>query len=387
MPTLSASTPSDAPRPPWRGLALLTAAVAVVHLALLGVAPVAVGPAPSPLADKFITRTIVIAPPPAAEPPPQPTPTPEAAPAPARPKPVRPRAVAPPSPPAPEPAPAPEAENATPSVEPGRDLIAEAVIDAGLDTPAPAEAAAASEPAPVAQPEPDAAAQAADNAAANLPGSVPIRIPGSVRLSFAATAQQGASPLQGVFGELIWLQDGQKYDARLAFTFLFKTLRSQHSTGAIGSTGIEPDRFSDTRKTEVASHFVRDKGTVVFSNNTPSVPLLPGAQDRLSVVMQLSALLAGDPSRYPAGAIVAVQTVGPRDGEIWTFHVDEEEKLSLPAGEFNARKFTRNPRKPFDDKVELWISPDAGYLPVRIKLTQPNGDFADLQLRGIHAPG
>jgi hypothetical protein len=31
--------------------------------------------------------------------------------------------------------------------------------------------------------------------------------------------------------------------------------------------------------------------------------------------------------------------------------------------------------------VELWLAPELGYLPVRIKQTQANGDFADFQLR------
>ncbi len=187
--------------------------------------------------------------------------------------------------------------------------------------------------------------------------------------------------MQGVFGRLDWLQDGSAYDARLALTFLFRTLRTQHSSGVIGPTGIEPERFSDNRKTEVASHFVRDQGMVVFSNNAPSVPLLAGAQDRLSVVLQLGAMLAGDPARYPAGSAISVQTISSRDAEIWTFNVEGEEKLSLPAGDFTVRKLTRSPRREFDDRIELWLAPDLGYLPVRIKQTQPNGDFADMQLR------
>jgi hypothetical protein len=202
-----------------------------------------------------------------------------------------------------------------------------------------------------------------------------------VQLAFAVTGQMGAAPMQGVFGKLVWQQDGQQYDAQLSLTFLFKTIRSQHSSGTIGPSGIEPARFSDKRRGELAAHFMRDQGQVVFSNNAPSVPLLPGAQDRLSVIMQLGALLAGDPARYPPGAAFAIQTVGPRDADLWIFKVEEDEHLSLPAGEFDARKLTRNPRKPFDDKVELWIAPALGYLPVRIRQTQPNGDFADFQLR------
>lgn len=358
---------SDLQRPPWRVLALLTAVVAGAHLALLALAPPATGPRPSPLANTFITRSIVIAPPPTADPaaaaPVAETPAP-------RPKPVRPRPAPRPRP-AVEPAAAPATDHSTATASPTNDLIAQTEIDAG-SAPAP-ETAASAAAAP--------AGAGGGDTAGHIPGPVALQVPGSVRLGFAATAQQGAQPLQGVFGELVWLQDGSQYDLKLAWTFLFKTLRSQHSSGRIGPTGIEPLRFSDTRKTEVASHFDRDKGWVVFSNNTPSVMLLAGAQDRLSVVLQLGSLLAGDPAHYPPGAVIAVQTVGPRDAEIWTFNVEGEEDLAVPAGEFKARKLTRNPRKPFDDKIELWLAPVLGWLPVRIKQTQTNGDFIDLQLR------
>jgi hypothetical protein len=111
------------------------------------------------------------------------------------------------------------------------------------------------------------------------------------------------------------------------------------------------------------------------------VPLLAGAQDRMSVMMQLGGLLAASPGRYPAGTRISVQTVGPRDADVWVFVVGDEEKVSLPAGEYVTRKLTRNPRREFDRKLELWLAPAYGYLPVRIRQTEPNGDFADAQLR------
>jgi hypothetical protein len=362
----------DIPRPPWRALALLTLAVLAVHLALLGVTPVSVGTRQTPLDTKFTTRTIVIAPPPAAAPP-TPAPVAEAKP---RPRPVPPKPVPRP------PRPAASAPERTHEHAP-QDLLKQNAIDAG-EAGAPASPDASDAGTSTMGSGDSAAAQAAaanDASAANMPGAVPLHIPGSVRLAFAATAQVGAQPMSGVFGELVWMQDAERYDAQLSLTFLFKTLRRWTSTGAIGKTGIEPLRFSDKRKTEVASHFARDQGLVIFSNNTPSETLLAGAQDRLSVLMQLGALLAGDPLRYPPGSVIAVQTVGPRDAEIWTFNVGEEEQLSVPAGNFAVRKLTRNPRLPFDDKVEVWLAPELGYLPVRLKLTQAGGDFADMQLR------
>ena len=384
MPTLVAPSPLSVGlpgRPSWRVLAGLTLAVALVHLLVLGLAPTAIGPEPSPLANKFITRTIVIAPPAAEKPA---APAAAAAPAEAKPPPpARPRRPHAPSVPKPKPLPEPDA-NAHPSAE-TPDLTVQVATDSGA-TPSAAAASAATgaTASPGGSSGSGAAggtATAGGEASGTIAGSQALRIPGSVTLDFAATGQDGASPMQGVFGELVWLQDGSRYDARLTLKLLFRTIRSQHSTGKIGPSGIEPERYSESRKAEVASHFLRDQGQILFSNNAPGVALMAGAQDRLSVMMQLGGLLAGDAARYPAGSQISVQTVGPRDAGVWVFVVGEEEKVTLPAGEYTVRKLTRNPRRDFDSKLELWLAPAYGYLPVRIRQTEANGNFADAQLR------
>ena len=397
MPTLVApsSSPSLPPglpgRPSWRVLIGLTLLVGLVHLLLLGLAPMAMGPEPSPLASKFSTRTIVIAPQASEAPAPAAAPA-EAKPAPP-PKPKRPREASVPRPkpkPAPkpipvEPAPEPEAA-ATPSTE-TPDLTAQAATDSGAAPPEAAASAPAGPTSPSGGTGTGTAAAAGGEASGTIAGTQAMKIPGSVTLDFEATGQSGASPQRGVFGELVWLQDGSRYDGRLTLKAVFFTLLNWHSTGRIGPSGLEPERYSESRKSEVASHFVRDQNQIVFSSNTPPVPLLPGAQDRMSVMMQLGGLLAASPQRYPAGTRISVQTVGPRDAEVWVFVVGDEEKLSLPAGEFTARKLTRDPRKAFDRKLELWLAPEYGYLPVRIKQTEANGDFADAQLRKPLPPG
>jgi hypothetical protein len=363
-------------RPSWRVLIGLTLLVALIHLLVLGLAPVAIGPEPSPLASKFSTRTIVIAPP-ASEKPAAPAAAPtEAKPAPP-PKPRKPREASAPRP-KPAPAavtPAPEPDASVPPAPETPDLTAQAAPDSGA---APPEAAAS---APAGGAGSGTKAAGGSEASGTIAGAQAMRIPGSVTLDFEATGQVGASPQRGVFGELVWLQDGSRYDGRLTLKAVFFTLLNWHSTGRIGPSGLEPERYSESRKAEVASHFVRDQGQIVFSNNTPPVPLLAGAQDRMSVMMQLGGLLAASPDRYPAGTRISVQTVGPRDADVWVFVVGEEEKLTLPAGEFSARKLTRDPRRDFDRKLELWLAPAYGYLPVRIRQTEPNGDFADAQLR------
>jgi hypothetical protein len=369
-------------------MAGLTLLVALLHLLLLGLAPMAIGPEPSPLANKFITRTIVIGPP-ASEKPASPA---AAAPAGAKPPPpVKPRRPRAPSVPRPKPAPLPQATAPLPDPTPDAsapqdpqtpDLTAQAATDSAAKQPeAPASAPAGAAAGGTGEGPPGAAAGASSATSGNIASTQSLRIPGSVTLDFAATGQDGASPMQGVFGELAWLQDGSRYDARLTLKLLFSTIRSQHSTGRIGPSGIEPERYSESRKAEVASHFVRDQGQVVFSNNAPPAALLAGAQDRLSVMMQLGGLLAGNPGRYPEGSKISIQTVGPRDAGIWVFVVGEQEKMTVPAGEYLVRKLTRSPRQEFDSKLELWLAPEYGYLPVRIKQTEANGNFADAQLR------
>ncbi len=383
MPTTVASPHSSAApwRPSWRALALLILLVALAHMALLGLAPAGLGAEPVSPITKFSTRTIVIAPPVAETPA---APPPAATAPPAATKPLRPRAVHAPRPKpdpvpaaaAPSPDPAPEAT--APKDPESPDLVAQAAPDSGAaPTPEPPASAAA---APSATPA-SAPAAGTGEATTTMAGTQSLRIPGSVTLDFEATGQIGASPQRGVFGELVWLHDGTRYDGRLTLKAVFFTLLNWRSTGQIGLSGLEPERYSESRKAEVASHFARDRGEVVFSNNAPPVPLQPGAQDRMSVMMQLGGLLAASPERYPAGTRIAIQTVGARDADVWVFVVGDEEKLSLPAGEYLARKLTRDPRKPFDRKVELWLAPAYGYLPVRIRQTEPNGDFADAQLR------
>jgi hypothetical protein len=189
------------------------------------------------------------------------------------------------------------------------------------------------------------------------------------------------------WAELLWRQDGQHYDARLEVGAFLLGSRVQTSSGNLGAEGLMPLRFGDKSRSELAAHFQRDKNIISFSANTPDVPLLKGAQDRLSVILQLSALLAADPTRYPAGTMLSFQTVSQREAEVWQFVVEKEENLQLPYGDLPSLKLNRNPRKAFDQRIELWLAPTLDYLPVRLRITNANGDAVDQLLRSIEKPG
>lgn len=203
-----------------------------------------------------------------------------------------------------------------------------------------------------------------------------MSVPPSVRLHYDVQAQYRGFTLGGR-AELSWRHDGQAYEARLEASALGRPSRVQRSVGRVTAQGLAPDYFSDRSRSEKATHFDREKNRLVFSNNRPEAPLAEGMQDRLSVVLQLAALVGGGPDRHVAGTTITVPTAGTGDAENWVFSVEGEEDLRLPGGNVRALKLQRLPRKEYDQKVELWLAPRMDYAPVRLRLTNPNGDTVD----------
>lgn len=347
-------------RTPWR-LITLAAVVLVVHAWLLA-SPLlpATDPKPAPMNPPALqTRTVVLAPVartvPSATPPA--TPRPRTA-RPSRPT-LAPTALTPPAltPPAqenPPPAPPPE-----PAQEPSDDTVAGAA------------------PSPDA---PDVVVASASTGSDTRPPSVtPFAPPPSAQLDYEVQVEYRGIP-QSFKGTLAWQHDGERYRLHMAIGMAFLGTRVQLSEGRLGAHGLHPLRFSEKTRSERAAHFDEASGRIRYSANSPDAPLLPGHQDRLSVFFQLAGLVHARPERFAAGQSVHIPTSGTRDSETWTFEVKAVETIALPQGEVAALHLRRLPRKEFDTLVDLWLAPALGHLPVRMRITQANGDVADQRL-------
>jgi hypothetical protein len=350
--TLTKSSPAA----PFKVLLALTLFVLLVHVALLTSAPLSLSLSPPQPAKVFITRAVLAPPLPITLDKP---PSPAKKPAPKS-KPVAPLRSAPVVEPTPVALERPLSPAAQELVEP----VPAKVDEGGLTTPSEQ----ANEPASAQRPPRELAVKISA-----------IQLPGSVRVTYKVEANKFP---YSASGELLWQQDGTHYNARLALSSFGQT-RVQTSRGLITEEGLAPTRFSDKYRSEVAAHFNREQGKVTFSANTPDVPLLSGAQDRLSVLIQLATLIAGDPPHFQNATTLTLQVIGARDGDTWLFTVGEEETLALPGGSQRALKLVRNPRQEFDQKVELWLGTNLNYLPVRIKITEPNGDFLDQKWQSL----
>ena len=241
--------------------------------------------------------------------------------------------------------------------------------------------------------EPTSAPSHSPNAASPSQGALPapsappwrIIVPRPTRLKYGLKGEIKGIPYSAS-GELLWLPDGKNYEARLEISVFLLGSKVQTSKGELTPQGLAPIRFGDKYRSEVAAHFERSKGKVTFSANTPDVPLQPDAQDQVSAFMQLATLVGGDPDRFPPGMKLSFQAVGPRYAEQWAFVVGANEMLDLPGGNVKAMRFTREPAAEFDTRGDVWLAPEMDYLPVRIRLTQANGDFLDLLWKSTEKP-
>ncbi len=258
--------------------------------------------------------------------------------------------------------------------------------------PAQAPTPPAASPAPAAadadgraHPASDARAAAATAPPGDAPPAgaapAPVRLPPPMHLEFEVSGQAKGFQYRAS-AELNWRHDGARYEAEQNVKAFLIGGRSQTSRGRVGPQGLQPERFGDKTRSEHAAHFDYAAQRITFSANTPAAPLHEGAQDRLSVFIQLGALLAAAPGRYPAGTQLTLPTASATSSTSWTFSVEGPQVLQLPVGEIAAVRLQRVPAadKPYDQKAELWLGVDLGYLPVRIRITQANGDWADLQL-------
>lgn len=347
--------------PSRQALAVTLALVVVVHVALLWGAPDALHLSLRPDAlttPAFQTRLIPMPPVSTA---PAPAPVKRAAPAPSR------RAHT-----EPPPTSAPPAE----------------VNEAAL----PPASTAAPE---LAAPLPDSTvAQAADPAAA-VPPTEPLSptppppmalavgaLPPSMLLSYKLTGQERGLTYYAS-GELRWQHNPANYEASLTIKAFLLGARVFSSVGSVGTQGLVPVRFADKWRGEKATHFDAENRRINFSNNKPSADLQPGAQDQVSLFVQLAAAMAGDPDQYKPGSSVSIQTATVNEAVPWTLTLQSEDTVSIDGKPLTTSKWVCLPRGKFDTQVELWLSRPHAWMPVRIRITQVSGSFIDMTMENI----
>ena len=169
------------------------------------------------------------------------------------------------------------------------------------------------------------------------------------------------------------------YEAELRVRAFLVGSRVWRSVGVLTENGLSPVRYSDSWRGERAAHFDATQNKISFSGNTPGVALQPGAQDQVSLFIQMAATVAA--KNFKLGSELNVQTATARDAVNWVLTFKSEELIEVDGKQLATQRWVCLPRGKFDSQIEMWLSQSHGGLPVRIKITQVTGNFIDMEMR------
>ena len=189
-------------------------------------------------------------------------------------------------------------------------------------------------------------------------------------------------------GEIVWRVDGNNYRLYINIPYAFVGPFVFESRGSIDAYGIAPSIYWTQRGTRAPrySRFDRDgngAGQMYFSEKPEFTPsILPGTQDRFSLLFQLASLLNGDSKIDEAGSIRSIPVVDYNTLEMWQFKsYGESINEDIPSlGKTVNRHYALMQREtdPYKRQVDIWLAKDLEWLPGRMRSIEANGRVLEL---------
>jgi hypothetical protein len=165
-----------------------------------------------------------------------------------------------------------------------------------------------------------------------------------------------------------------KVEAGIRVVFAHVNLLTLTSEGTVGDEGFVPTLMTEKRRGRAmtATHFNRQEGTLTFSASSLKYPLVPGAQDKASVPLQLTAIARGDSKQLSGNIDILVGE--DRDASVFTFTVAGQEQIDTPLGRIATWHLVRPPKPgSYNSRLELWLAPGYGWYPVQIRNVEASG--------------
>ena len=219
---------------------------------------------------------------------------------------------------------------------------------------------------------------------------VPTSLPPSAQLHYTLRADRNGLTLTGdatVNWQLNDVNPGPTYSITTQTrAALFGKILEADSHGLIDQYGLAPLEYEETprNKPGTKTSFKRDAGQISFSESTQTYAIKGGEQDRSSVVWQLVSQARATPDKMTPKSSWRFFVAGRRDAELWTFTVADTETIMTGVGKVASVHLIRTPPPDSkDQRLEVWLSPDREWYPVRIKFSDADGDSIDQRLDQI----
>ena len=189
-------------------------------------------------------------------------------------------------------------------------------------------------------------------------------------------------------GEIDWIVSGSSYRLYINIPYAFVGPFVFESRGSVDAYGIAPAIYWSQRGTRAPrySRFDRDDsggGRMFFSEKPEFSPtIVPGTQDRFSLMFQLASLLNGDSKIDEPGTIRSIPVVDYNTLDQWYFKsYGEALNDDIPSlGTAVNRHYALMQREndPYKRQVDIWLAKDLEWLPGRIRSLESNGRVLEL---------
>lgn len=189
-------------------------------------------------------------------------------------------------------------------------------------------------------------------------------------------------------GQIDWEVIGNNYRLYINIPYAFVGPFVFESRGTVDAYGIAPSIYWSQRGTRNPrySRFDRNEkggGQMYFSEKPEFTPeIIPGTQDRFSLMFQLASLLNGDNKIDEAGSIRSIPVVDYNTLEMWQFKsYGEAITEDVPnLGKTTIRHYALMQREsnPYKRQVDIWLAKDLEWLPGRIRSQESNGRVLEL---------
>lgn len=263
--------------------------------------------------------------------------------------------------------------------------VAEDAVGEPVQPGPPAQATTPpAEPAPqvaAAEPVEEAAPPVADPGAAPIVHTVrryKVDVPPPAELSYEVVRLDADGTRWSGQAVLSWKRNEHAYQMRfeagIKIVFARVNLAVLTSEGHLGNTGLAPVKMTEKRRGRAltATHFDWPGNKLSFSASQNHYALLPGAQDKATVPLQLSAIARGDQAQLSGDIDMFVGE--DRWGSVYTFNVVGPEAIDTPLGRLQTVRLARPPKPgSYKTRLDIWLSPAHGWLPVQIRSSEASG--------------
>ncbi|MCD2517161.1 DUF3108 domain-containing protein [Massilia sp. G4R7] len=301
--------------------------------------------------------------------------------------------------PAPDFAPPPPPKMAQPPLPDFEPLPSNMVVQDAIAPPATPPGPPA--PPPEAPPAPDAAPAIAAAAPVLLPSAegeaapvvhtirrYKVDVPPPADITYEVARKDADGTTWSGEAKLAWQLAEQGYrmrfEAGIKVVFARVNLVVLTSEGHVGNTGFAPVTMTEKRRgrSQTATHFDWPANRVTFSASEARYDLLPGAQDKATVPLQLAAIARGDAAQLTGDIDMFVGE--ERYGSVYTFNVVGPEEIDTPVGRLQTVRIARPPKQgSYKSRLDIWLSPAHGWIPVKIQSSEANGAVTIQTVRHI----